>query len=77
MNAAGAVCACAVTECDATTLEVAEELVPFVIGRAAVFFARPQGASASDEGAVAVDGFLRIDGLYPMVVLMFLCPNRI
>lgn len=63
MDAAGAIGACAVAEGDAAPLKMAEELVPFVVGRAPVFFAGTQGAAASNERAVPVDGFLWIDGL--------------
>jgi hypothetical protein len=34
------------------------------VGGASVFFAWPQGAAAGYEGAVTVDGFLGIDGLW-------------
>jgi hypothetical protein len=51
-------------------LEVAEELVPFGVGGGAVFLAGAQLPPAGDVGAVAVDGLLGVDGLWPMVVLM-------
>jgi hypothetical protein len=50
--------------------EVAEELVPFGVGGSAVLFARPGGPALCDEGAVAADGFLGVEFLYPMVVFM-------
>jgi hypothetical protein len=51
--------ASAVAEGHASALEVAEELVPFGVGRGAVFLAGAELAAA-DEGAVAVDGFLSL-----------------
>ena len=42
MDAAGGVCPAAVAERDPAALEVAEELVPFGVGRGAVFFAGPE-----------------------------------
>src|SRR5581483_10601187 len=61
MDAAGAVCAPAVTEGEPAALEVAEEFFPFGIGRGTVFFAGAQFAAAGDERPVAVDGLFRID----------------
>ena len=63
VDTACSVCSSAVAEGEATVLEMSEELIPFRVGGASVFFAWPQGAAAGDEGAVAVDGFLGIDGL--------------
>jgi hypothetical protein len=40
---------------------VAEELVPFGVGRVAVLFAGPELAAAVDERAVAADGFFWVD----------------
>ena len=62
-GAAGAVGAAAVAQSDAAALEVAEELVPFGVGGGAIFLAGTGGAAAGDEGAVAVDHFLGVDGL--------------
>jgi hypothetical protein len=56
---------------------VAEELVPFGVGGGAVLFARPGGPALGDEGPVPADGFLAVDGLWPMVVLMSWWPRRI
>jgi len=42
---------------------VAEELVPFGVGRGAVFLAGAQFAAAGDERPVAVDDLLGVDGL--------------
>ena len=61
MDAAGGVGASAVAEGDAAALEVAEELVPFGVGRGPVFLAGAELAAAGDEGAVAVDGFFGVD----------------
>ena len=63
VDAGGAVGAAAVAEGDLAALEVAEELVPFGVGRGAVFLAGPQRAAAGDERAVAGDDFLGVDGL--------------
>ena len=63
VDAAGPVGAAAVAERDLAALEVAEELLPFGVGGGAVFLAGAQGTAAGDEGPVAVDDFLGIDGL--------------
>ena len=63
VDAVCSVCSSAVAEGEAPALEVAEEFVPFRVGGASVFFAGTQRAAAGDEGAVAVDCFLGIDGL--------------
>jgi hypothetical protein len=42
---------------------VAEELLPFLVGGSTVFLAGAEAAAAGDEGPVAVDDFLGIDGL--------------
>jgi len=44
VDAAGGVCASAVAEGDAASLEVAEELFPFGVGRGAVFLYQPPDA---------------------------------
>jgi hypothetical protein len=62
VNTAGAVGAAAVAQGDAPTFEVAEELLPFLIGGGAVFLAGAGCAAAGDKGAVAVDDLLGIDG---------------
>jgi hypothetical protein len=69
VDAAGVVGAPAVAEGDAAALEVAEELVPFGVGRGAVFFAGAGGPAAGDEGPVAADGFLGVDGLWRSQIL--------
>ena len=63
MDATGGVGTSAVAECDAAVLEVAEELFPLGVGGGAVFLAGAELPSAGDVGAVAVDGFLGVDGL--------------
>ena len=63
MGAAGAVGSAAVAQGDSAAFEVAEELLPFGVGGGAVFLAGAGGATASDEGAVAVDDLLGIDRL--------------
>src|SRR5580692_7751309 len=62
VDAAGGVGATAVAEGDAAALEVAEELVPFGVGRGAVLFAGPELPPAGDERLVAADGFFWVDG---------------
>ena len=64
MDAAGGVGASAVAECDAAALEVAEELFPLGVGGGAVFLAGAQLPPSGDVGAVAVDGFLGVGGLW-------------
>ena len=63
VDAGGVVGAAAVADGDLAVFEVADELGPFGVGGGAVFLGRAQRAAAGDEGAVAVDGFLGIDGL--------------
>ena len=63
MDAGGAVCTPAVTEGEPAAFEVAEELVPFGVGRPPVLLAWAQGAAAGDEGPVPVDGLVWIDRL--------------
>jgi hypothetical protein len=63
VDAGGAVGSAAVAECELAALEVAEELLPFGVGRGAVFGAGPQRPAAGDERAVPADDFLGIDGL--------------
>jgi len=70
VDACGVVGAAAVAEGDLAEFEMAEELGPFGVGGGAVLFGRPQSAAAGNEGPMAVDSLFRVDGLYPMVVLM-------
>jgi hypothetical protein len=63
VDATDGVGASAVAECDATALEVAEELVPLGVGGGAVLLAGARLPAAGDVSAVAVDGLLGIDGL--------------
>src|ERR1019366_1477906 len=46
---------------DLAVLEVADELLPLLLGGGPVFIAGSEGASSGDERAMAVDGFLGID----------------
>lgn len=48
---------------DLPTLEVAEELGPFLVGRGAIFLAGSQCAPPGQERQMGLDGFLRVDGL--------------
>src|SRR6478735_1937191 len=48
---------------DLSAFEMAEELLPFLFCRGAVFLAGPQRPSSGDEGAVTVDDFFGVDGL--------------
>ena len=63
VDACGFVGAAAVADGDLAALEVADELGPFGVGGGAVFRGGAQRAAACDEGAVAVDHFLGVDGL--------------
>ena len=59
VDAGGGVGATAGAEGDLAVLEVAEELLPFCVGRGPVFLGRAQRPAAGDECAVAVDGLAR------------------
>ncbi len=48
---------------DLAALEVAEELLPFLVGGLAVFLGGAQRASAGDERQVGGDGLVGVDGL--------------
>jgi hypothetical protein len=63
VDARGGVGAAAGADGDLAALEVAEELLPFLLGRCPVFLAGTNRATAGDECPVAVDDFLGIDGL--------------
>src|SRR6188508_1562461 len=63
VDAGGVIGAAAVADGDLAALEVADELGPFGVGGGAVFLGGAQRAAAGDEGAVAVDHFLGVDGL--------------
>src|SRR5215475_6275955 len=63
MNAGRVVGAAAVADGDLAAFEMADELGPFGVGGGAVFLGGPQCATAGDEGTVAVDHFLGVDGL--------------
>jgi hypothetical protein len=53
--------AAAVAQGDAAAFEVAEELLPFLVGRGPVFLAGACGPAAGDESVVAVDDLFGID----------------
>ena len=63
VDAGGSVGAAAVAQGELAALEVAEELLPFLVGGGAVLRGRAQGAAAGEERAVAVDGFVGVDRL--------------
>lgn len=65
VQASGSVGSPAGPEGDPSSLEVAEELLPFHVGLSPVFLAGTGGTAAGDEGAVAVDDLLGIDRLVP------------
>ena len=48
---------------DLAAFEVAEELLPFLVGGGAVFLAGAQRAAAGEEGEVGLDGLVGVDGL--------------
>ena len=48
---------------DLAAFEVAEELLPFVVGGDAVFLAGAQRAAAGEERQVGLDGLVGVDGL--------------
>ena len=48
---------------DFASLEVAEELFPFVVAGGAVFLGGPQGASSGEEAEMGLDGLFGIDGV--------------
>lgn len=62
VNAGGAERAAACSDGDFAPLEVAEELLPFLVGGDAVFLARAEGPSAGEEGQVRLDRFFGVDG---------------
>jgi hypothetical protein len=47
---------------DFAAFEVAEELLPFVVGGSAVFLGGPQCPAAGEEGKVGLDGLVGVDG---------------
>ena len=63
VDAVGAERAAAGADGDLAAFEVAEELLPFLVGGLAVFLGRAQRASAGDERAVGGDGLVGVDGL--------------
>src|SRR5271165_1031675 len=54
---------------DFSAFEMAEELLPFLFCRGAVFLAGPQRPSAGDERPVAIDDFFGVDGLWRRQIL--------
>jgi hypothetical protein len=63
VDAGGAERAAACADGDFAALEVAEELLPFLVGGDAVFFARAKGPAAGQEGHVRLNRLFGIDGL--------------
>ena len=63
MDAASSPGPAAVPERDLAALEVAEKLIPFLIGGGAVLLGRSHRPPPRDERAVAGDGLLGVDGL--------------
>ena len=61
--------AAAVADGDLAAFEVADELGPFGVGGGAVFLGGAQRAPAGDEGAVAVDHLVGVDGLWRRQIL--------
>src|SRR5665811_1589348 len=56
-------CAGTGSDGDFASFEVAEEVLPFVVGGYSVFVGGPQGSSTGEEGEMGGDGLLGIDGL--------------
>jgi hypothetical protein len=54
---------------------VGQEGIPLGVGRSTVFLAGPGGPAAGDERPVRLDRLGGVDGLWPIVVSMFLCPQ--
>src|SRR5665809_89856 len=65
VDTGGPVGAAAVAQGDLAAFEVAEEFLPFLLGRGAVFPGGAQFAAAGEERTVAVDGLLGVDRLIP------------
>lgn len=63
VDARGGVGATAESCGDFAALEVAEELLPFLVGRDAVFLGRAQVSATGEEREVGLDGLVRVDGL--------------
>ena len=63
MDAGRGVGAAARAQGDLAVLEVAEELLPLLVGGGAVLLVGSQSTPSGDERTVAVDGLLGIDGL--------------
>ncbi|MFF3459609.1 hypothetical protein ACFYXH_35990 [Streptomyces sp. NPDC002730] len=61
MDAGGAEGSSAGPQGDLAPFEVAEELLPLLVGRHSVLFGGAEGSAAGDEGSVAVDDLLGID----------------
>jgi hypothetical protein len=62
VDAAGSIGPTAGAQGDLAVLEVAEELLPLLVGGRAIFGGGPQVTAAGEVGAVAVDGFFGVDG---------------
>lgn len=62
VNAGGAECATAYSCCDFPAFEVAEEFLPFLVGRDPVFIGRPLRPPPGQERQVGLDGLFRVDG---------------
>src|SRR3954463_11334494 len=63
VNTGGRIGTAAGAEGDFAAFEVAEEFVPFLVGRLPVFLTWSEGSAAGDERAVPVDHFVWVDGL--------------
>jgi hypothetical protein len=69
MNAGRSERAAAGADGDLAALEVAEELLPFLVGRDAVFVGGPHGAAAGEERQVGLDGLVGVDSLWRRRIL--------
>ena len=61
VNTGGCVGTAAGAEGDLAAFEVAEEFVPFLVGRLPVFLTRSECSAAGDERAVPVDDLVGVE----------------
>ena len=69
VDAGGAERASACADRDLAPLEVAQELLPFIVGRRSVLLVRPQGSPAGEKGEMCLNGVVGVDGLWGSQIL--------